>query len=139
MKRRSPAKLARLLRVVRFQKEAQEVELARQRGRANEARSEIERLYSAADASEGLSTAFHDLYQRRIASLSTIRTQSEAAAERAAAALGTQTERVKRVEAQHRRAAAELSRHRAERELLELIERSGGGAAPASRKTGGLE
>ena len=52
MKRRSPAKLARLLRVVRFQKEAQEVELARQRGRANEARSEIERLYSAAECAQ---------------------------------------------------------------------------------------
>lgn len=122
---------------MRHQKVLHEIEYAQQRKQAAEARIEIAHLYSSADASGGLESTFHDLFRRRIAKLSSVRSESEIAAEGAAVAIGTQKRRLKRAEQHHQSAKAAAERRRVENELLELI-----GAkitTPASRKTGRLK
>ncbi len=135
--KRSPQEIARLLRVIRHQKVLHEIEYAQQRARAAEARIEIEHLYSSADASGGLESTFHELFRRRIAKLSSVRSESEVAAEGAATAIGTQKRRLKRAEQHHRTARSAAERQRVESELLELI--GSKSATPASRKTGRLK
>lgn len=126
-----------MLRVMRHQKVLHEIEFGQQRTRAANARMEIEHLYSSADASGGLESTFHDLFRRRIASLSVVRSDSETAAEGAAAAIGTQKRRLKRAEQHHQTAKTAVERQRLETELLELVGNKT--VTPASRKTGGLK
>lgn len=122
---------------MRHQKVLHEIEYAQQRKRANEARLEIEHLYSSADASGGLEATFHDLFRRRIATLSSVKSESEVAAVDAAVAIGTQKRRLQRAEQHHQTAKAAAERQRVENELLELI--GAKIATPASRKTGRLK
>ncbi len=122
---------------MRHQKVLHEIEYAQQRKQAAEARLEIEHLYSSADASGGLESTFHDLFRRRIANLSSVRSQSEVAADGAAVAIGTQKRRLKRAEQHHQTAKAAAERARVESELLELI--GAKTTAPASRKAGRLK
>lgn len=122
---------------MRHQKVLHEIEYAQQRKQAAEARIEIAHLYSSADASGGLESTFHDLFRRRIAKLSSVRSESEIAAEGAAVAIGTQKRRLKRAEQHHQSAKAAAERQRVENELLELI--GAKTVTPASRKTGRLK